>query len=63
MNKDVLEVLDVQSSDRALISDRQNTVHLTTQFVEGQEVKFYRGIPIRETDAILNTEAAVPALA
>ncbi len=63
MNKDVLEVLDVQSSDRALTSDRQNTVHLTTQFVEGQEVKFYRGIPIRETDAILNTEAAVPALA
>ncbi|MBB3656547.1 hypothetical protein FHX15_001775 [Rhizobium sp. BK650] len=62
MNKDVLEVLDVQSSDRALTSDRQNTVHLTTQFVEGQEVKFYRGIPIRETDAILNTEAAVPAL-
>ncbi len=63
MNKDALEVLDVQSSDRALTSDRQNTVHLTTQFVEGQEVKFYRGIPIRETDAILNTEAAVPALA
>ncbi|MDR6668844.1 major capsid protein [Rhizobium sp. 1399] len=63
MNKDVLEVLDVQSTDRALTSDRQNTVHLTTQFVEGQEVKFYRGIPIRETDAILNTEAAVPALA
>lgn len=63
MNKDVLEVLDVQSSDRALTSDRQNAVHLTTQFVEGQEVKFYRGIPIRETDAILNTEAAVPALA
>lgn len=63
MNKDVLEVLDVQSSDRALTTDRQNATHLTTQFVEGQEVKFYRGIPIRETDAILNTEAAVPALA
>jgi hypothetical protein len=28
--------------------------------VEGKEVKAYRGIPIRETDAILNTEAAVP---
>lgn len=63
MNKDVLEVLDVQSTDRALTTDRQNATHLTTQFVEGQEVKFYRGIPIRETDAILNTEAAVPALA
>jgi hypothetical protein len=63
MNKDVLEVLDAQSTDRALTSARQNTTHLTSQMVEGQEVKFYRGIPIKETDAILNTEAAVPGLA
>ncbi|MBY3055043.1 hypothetical protein HF263_02980 [Rhizobium leguminosarum] len=63
MNKDVLEVLDAQSSDRGLTADRTNATHLTTQYVEGQEVKFYRGIPIKETDAILNTEAAVPAIA
>ncbi len=62
MNRDVLEVLDAQSSDRALLAANPNYTHLTTQFVEGQEVKFYRGIPIKETDALLNTEAAVPAL-
>jgi hypothetical protein len=27
--------------------------------VEGKEVMTYRGIPIRETDAIINTEARV----
>jgi hypothetical protein len=63
MNKDVLEVLDAQSSDRALTAARQNTTHLTSQMVEGQEVKFYRGIPIKETDALLNTEAPVPVVA
>jgi hypothetical protein len=63
MNKDVLEVLDAQSSDRGLTAGQTNATHLTTQFVEGQEVKFYRGIPIKETDAILNTEAAVPSIA
>lgn len=62
MNRDVLEVLDAQSSDRALLAANPNYTHLSTQFVEGQEVKFYRGIPIKETDAILNTEALVPSV-
>jgi len=59
-NRDVVEVLDAQSSNRGLDTSIQNFTHLTSKFVEGAEVKFYRGIPIRETDALLNTEAYVP---
>ena len=60
-NTDVMQVLDAQSTDRALIASRDNTVSLGQSVVEGKEVKTYRGIPIRETDALLNTEAALPA--
>lgn len=60
MNRDMLEVLDSQSTDRALINSRDNTTHLSHANVEGKEVLTYRGIPIRETDAILNTEDVVP---
>lgn len=61
MNTDVMQVLEAQSTDRALITSRNNTVSLSSATVEGKEVKTYRGIPIRETDALLNTEAALPA--
>lgn len=60
MNSDVLEVLDAQSTDRALTTSRDNTTGLGHAQVEGKEVRTYRGIPIRETDALLNTEALVP---
>lgn len=60
MNSDMLQVLDAQSSDRALTNARENTTGLSHASVEGKEVRTYRGIPIRETDALLNTEAAVP---
>ena len=63
MPTDILEVLDAQSTDRALINARQNTVSLGHAQVEGKEVRTYRGIPIREVDALLLTEAAVPAFA
>lgn len=63
MNRQVLEVLDEQSSDRGLTTARQNTVTLKTSNVEGKEVTTYRGMPIRMTDALLNTEALVPAVA
>ena len=63
MNADVLETLDAQSTDRALTTARQNTVSLGHAEVEGKEVRTYRGIPIRETKALLNTEALVPAFA
>lgn len=61
MNRDVLEVLDAQSSDRALLAANPNYTGLKPMNVEGKEVMSYRGIPIRETDALLNTEAVVPA--
>lgn len=63
MNRQVLEVLDAQSSDRALLAANPNNTGLKPMNVEGAVVQTYRGIPIRMTDAILNTEALVPAVA
>lgn len=58
MNRDVLEALDVAASNnRGGTTD--NFVRLTRAEVDGKEVMSYRGIPIRESDALLNTEARV----
>lgn len=63
MNRQVLEVLDAQSSDRALLAANPNYTGLGQTQVEGRMIRTYRDIPIRMTDAILNTEAAVPSVA
>lgn len=55
-NRDVLEALDALATN-AGASD--NFVRLQRSEVEGQEVLTYRGIPIKETDAIVNTEERV----
>ena len=55
-NRDVLEALDALSTN-AGTSD--SFVRLKPMEIEGKEVMTYRGIPIRETDAIINTEALV----
>lgn len=55
-NRDVLEALDGLAVN-AGASD--NFVRLKPMEIEGKEVMTYRGIPIRETDAIINTEARV----
>lgn len=55
-NRDVLEALDALATN-AGASD--NFVRLKPMEIEGKEVMTYRGIPIRETDALLNTEARV----
>ncbi len=55
-NTDVLEALDALATN-AGASD--NSVRLKPEMIEGKEVMTYRGIPIRETDAIINTEARV----
>jgi len=55
-NRDVLEALDALATN-AGASD--NFVRLGRKEVEGEEVLTYRGIPIRESDALLNTEAQV----
>lgn len=55
-NRDVMEALDAAATN-AGASD--NFTRLRPMEVEGREILTYRGIPIKETDAILNTEARV----
>lgn len=55
-NRDVLEALDRLSTNSG---STDNFTRLKWGEVEGKDVLTYRGIPIRETDAILNTEARV----
>lgn len=61
MNTDVLEALDVASTN-GRGGSIDNFVRLVPKEIEGKEVLTYRGIPIRETDALLNTEEHVPEL-
>ena len=63
MNRQVLEILDAQSSDRALLAANPNYTGLGQAQVEGRIVRTYRDIPIRMTDAILNTEALATSVA
>lgn len=60
MNRDIVEALDAEATNAGA---NDNFVRLTRKEVEGKEIIDYRGIPIRVTDAILNTETAVPAAA
>lgn len=56
MNKDILEALDQLANERGA-SD--TLVRLTRSEVQGQEVVNYRGVPIREVDALINSEEKV----
>lgn len=55
-NTDVLEALDATGTNSGA-SD--NFARLRPMELEGKEVLTYRGFPLRETDALLNTEARV----
>ena len=55
-NRDVLEALDALATNAG---STDSFVRLKTMEIEGKEVTTYRGIPIRETDAIVNNEARV----
>lgn len=55
-NRDMMEVLDMLSTN-AGASD--SFIRLKPMEIEGKEVLTYRGIPIRETDALVNTEELV----
>lgn len=55
-NTDVLEALDALGTNSGA---NDNFARLTPMEIQGKEVMSYRGIPIRETDALLNTEARV----
>lgn len=48
-NRDVIEALDAATTE-------DNKVMLKPTEVEGKEVLTYRGLPIRETDALINAE-------
>lgn len=52
MNRTVSEALDIQSMDKTALA-------LKTQELEGKFWQTFRGVPIRTSDALLNTEAAV----
>lgn len=52
MNRTVAQALDLQSLDKASLA-------LSVKETEGEWWTTFRGIPIRETDAILETEARV----
>lgn len=55
-NRDVMEALDAASVNSGA---NDSFVRLRPMEIQGKEVLTYRGIPIRETDAILNTESLV----
>lgn len=56
-NRDVMEALDALATNAGAAD---NFVRLTSgKDIQGEEVLMYRGIPIRETDALVNTEAQV----
>lgn len=56
LNTDMLEALDALATNTGTTD---NFVRLTRKEIEGEEVLTYRGIPLRESDALLNTEARV----
>lgn len=56
LNTDILEALDALATNAGTTD---NFVRLTRKEVEGEEILSYRGIPLRETDSLLNTEARV----
>ncbi len=55
-NRDVMEALDALATNAGA---DDSFIRLKPMEIEGQEVLTYRGIPIRESDALLNTEARV----
>jgi len=52
-NRDIMQVLDAASTNAG---GSDSFVRLKPMEIEGKEVLTYRGIPIRETDAITNAE-------
>jgi hypothetical protein len=56
MNRDMKEAADALSTNSG---SGDNFTRLRPMEIEGEEVMTYRNIPIRETDALLNTESVV----
>ncbi len=58
MNRDMIEYLDATGTNS---NAKDNFARLTTGELQGQEVTMYRGMVIRETDALINAEQRVTA--
>lgn len=56
-NRDMMEVLDALATNAG---SSDNFVRLKPMEIQGKEVLTYRGMPLRESDALLNTEELVP---
>ncbi len=56
MNRTLLEALDAESTNDG---SADNFIRLRPMEIQGEEVMTWRGIPIRDTDNILNTETLV----
>ena len=56
MNRTMMEALDAEQTNGRSVD---NFVRLTPMEIQGEEVQSWRGMPIRETDNILNTETPV----
>lgn len=57
MNRTLLEALDAEST--TAVGSTNSLMRLVPKEIQGEEVLTWRGLPIRDTDSILNTEAAV----
>lgn len=56
MNRTMMEALDAESTNGG---SSDNFIRLSKMEIQGEEVNTWRGIPIRETDNLLNTESLV----
>jgi len=55
MNRQMMQALDAESTNPAL----NGALQLGRMELQGDEVRTWRGLPIRETDSLLNTETRV----
>jgi hypothetical protein len=55
-NRTILEALEALSVNKG---SSDNFVRLTPDEIQGREVMTYKGLPIRETDSLVNTETVV----
>lgn len=56
MNRDMMQALDAESTGSG---SADNKIRLVPDEIAGKEIQTYRGIPIRETDALINAEQRV----
>lgn len=56
MNRDMMQALDAESTNSGAVDNR---IRMVPDEIAGKEIATYRGIPIRETDALINAEARV----